>query len=241
MTDNDYGPGFQKAREAALARSNGVCQACGHFKATAAHHWEKRYSPDTEITSDHLIGLCDFCHEMITTLRRALSAAESENHLEAGEDADRLTEKQKNHIRDLLRQRGFHFLDEGFVEDADRLTEKQKTYIRDLLRQKEFHFPTRGSLGLPRPFSPAMTPASNWNSIIRFCWARGGEKASVTFRTSPSAKPPRSLRCSKAETCRVPLPSRLLLPNRLRRRNRPPPRFLRARAPRVLGRGADGR
>jgi len=124
MTDNDYGPGFQKAREAALARSNGVCQACGHFKATAAHHWEKRYSPDAEITPDHLIGLCDLCHGMITTLRKALNAAESNNRPEAVEmieDADRLTERQKSYIEDLLRQGGFHFPDEGLVKIAETL------------------------------------------------------------------------------------------------------------------------
>ena len=121
MTENDYGPGFQKAREAALARSNGVCQACGHFRATAAHHWQRRYSPDTEIMPDHLTGLCDLCHEMITTLRKALIAAESENHSEAREDADRLTEKQKTYIGDLLRQGGYHFPDEGFVRIAETL------------------------------------------------------------------------------------------------------------------------
>ena len=118
---DDYGPGFQKAREAALARSNGVCQACGHFRATAAHHWQKRYSPDAEITPDHLTGLCDLCHGMITALRKTLTAAESEKRSEAGEDADRLTERQKSYIRYLFRQGGHHFPDEGFVRIAEAL------------------------------------------------------------------------------------------------------------------------
>ncbi len=121
MTDNDYGPGFQKAREAALARSGGVCQACGHFRATAAHHWQRRYSSDTEIMPDHLTGLCDLCHGMVTALRKTLSAAESEKRSEAREDADRLTEKQKTYIGDLLRQGGYHFPDEGFVRIAETL------------------------------------------------------------------------------------------------------------------------
>ena len=121
MTDNDYGPGFQKAREAALARSGGVCQACGHFRATAAHHWQRRYSPDTEIMPDHLTGLCDLCHGMVTALRKTLSAAESEKRSEAREYADRLTEKQKTYIGDLLRQGGYHFPDEGFVRIAETL------------------------------------------------------------------------------------------------------------------------
>lgn len=124
MKDNEYGPGFKKAREAALARSNGVCQACGHFKATAAHHWQRRYSPDAEITPDHLTGLCDLCHEMITTLRKALSAAESNNRpevVEVIEDADRLTERQKSYIEGLFRQGGYHFPDEGLVKIAETL------------------------------------------------------------------------------------------------------------------------
>lgn len=121
MADDDYGPGFQKAREEALARSNGVCQACGHFRATAARHWQKRYSPDAEITPDHLTGLCDLCHGMITALRKTLTAAESEKRSEAGADADRLTERQKSYIVDLLRQGGHHFPDEGFVRIAETL------------------------------------------------------------------------------------------------------------------------
>ncbi len=121
MTDETYGPGFQKAREAALARSNGVCQACGHFRATAAHHWQRRYSSDVEIMPDHLTGLCDLCHGMITTLRKALSTAESENRPEAAENADRLTEKQKSYIGDLFREGGYHFSDEGLVKIAETL------------------------------------------------------------------------------------------------------------------------
>lgn len=118
---DDYGPGFQKAREAALAHSSGVCQACGHFRATAAHHWQKRYSPDAEITPDHLTGLCDLCHGIIAALRKTLAAAESEKRSEAGADADRLTERQKSYIVDLLRQGGHHFPDEGFVRIAETL------------------------------------------------------------------------------------------------------------------------
>lgn len=136
MTDNDYGPGFQKAREAALARSNGVCQACGHFKATAAHHWEKRYSPDAEITPDHLTGLCDLCHGMITALRKTLSAAELEKRPEVVEDADRLTERQKAYIADLFRKGGYHFPDEGFVRIAETLFTR---YISGEAEQLEQH------------------------------------------------------------------------------------------------------
>ena len=121
MAENDYGSGFQKAREVALARSGGVCQACGHFKATAAHHWQKRYSPDSEITANHLTGLCDLCHGMITALRKTLSAAELEKRSEAREIVDKLTEKQKNYIDDMFRQGGYHFPDEGFVKIAETL------------------------------------------------------------------------------------------------------------------------
>ena len=136
MADNDYGPGFQKAREAALARSGGVCQACGHFRATAAHHWQKRYSPDSEIMPEHLTGLCDLCHEMITTLRKALSSAETENHSEVREVVDRLTEKQKSYIGGLLRQGGYHFPDQGFVRITETLF---KRFISGESEQLEQH------------------------------------------------------------------------------------------------------
>lgn len=107
MADDAYGPGFREARKAALARSNGVCQACGHFRATQAHHWQKRTGRDAEITSDHLTGLCDLCHETIAALHKDL--------------AGRLTEKQKRYIEDLLRKGGYHFPDEGFVQIAETL------------------------------------------------------------------------------------------------------------------------
>ena len=136
MTDDDYGPGFQKAREAALARSNGVCQACGHFRATAAHHWQRRYSSDAEITPEHLTGLCDLCHEMVTTLRKALIAAEPEDHSEVRKVVDRLTERQKGYISDLFRQGGFHFPDEGFVRITETLF---KRFISGESEQLEQH------------------------------------------------------------------------------------------------------
>ena len=117
MTDNDYGPGFQKAREAALARSGGVCQACGHFRATAAHHWQRRYSSDTEIMPDHLTGLCDLCHGMVTALRKALIAAEPEDHSEVRKVIDRLTERQKGYIADLLQAGGIPLPRRGVRED----------------------------------------------------------------------------------------------------------------------------
>ena len=218
MADDDYGPGFQKAREAALARSNGVCQACGHFKATAAHHWQKRYSSDAEITPEHLTGLCDLCHEMVTTLRKALIAAEPEDHSEVRKVVDRLTERQKGYISDLFRQGGFHFPDEGFRED----------YRNPF---QALHLRRERAVG-----TASLDPVGG----------HGGRRASAAFQTSTSAKPPRSSRRSKTGIGhapfpnRLPLPNRFLLPNRLRLRSRFPLRLPRAGAPRVLGGGVDG-
>ena len=209
---DDYGPGFQKAREAALARSNGVCQACGHFRATAAHHWQKRYSPDTEITPDHLTGLCDLCHGMITALRKTLTAAESEKRSEAGEDADRLTERQKSYIRDLFRQGGHHFPDEGFVRIAEALFTR---YISGEGERLEQH-----------------------HSILLGAWRA---EASAAFPISPSTKPTCSSRRSEEGIGRALLPKRLPLPNRVRLESRTPAGLSQGGAPRFPGRGGGGR
>ena len=226
MTGNDYGPGFQKAREAALARSNGVCQACGHFRATAAHHWQKRYSPDSEITPEHLTGLCDLCHEMVTALRKTLSAAESEKRSEAREVRRQTHRKTENLHRGIYcGQGGYHFPDEGFVRIAETLFTR---YISGESEQLEQHHTIllgawRGE-GKRRVSDLNKREATELIEMLKNGdWAR------------PAPKPAPALR------------AKLLLPNRLRLRSRSQPRLPRPGAPRlagasrVLGRGADGR
>ena len=59
----------------AIARSNGVCQFCGHYPAERRHHWAaKDYPPPSEITPNDYTGLCKICHVTATTMRRHLSA-----------------------------------------------------------------------------------------------------------------------------------------------------------------------
>ena len=43
MAYNYRHPQYLAAREAALARSNGVCQFCGQKPAAETHHWAERY------------------------------------------------------------------------------------------------------------------------------------------------------------------------------------------------------
>ena len=58
-------------RDEALARSRGVCQACGQQPAVGVHHWApSRTRLRTAATADDLIALCAGCHHLTTTLLR---------------------------------------------------------------------------------------------------------------------------------------------------------------------------
>jgi len=58
------------ARAQAFARSGEMCQFCGSEPAVDAHHWELTYTPNCEVTSSHLIGLCKTCHFTASCFRR---------------------------------------------------------------------------------------------------------------------------------------------------------------------------
>ena len=62
--------------------------------------------------------------KMITALPKTHRAAESENRRKTGEDANRLTEKQRNYIDSLFRQRVYRLPDEGFKEIAETLSNR---------------------------------------------------------------------------------------------------------------------
>lgn len=68
-----FHPQHRRSRGGALARSRGRCQGCGYGLAKHAHHWQLRYLPPWETTSDHLTALCCVCHRVMTLLRRFLS------------------------------------------------------------------------------------------------------------------------------------------------------------------------
>ena len=57
-------PTPRRARDKCFRRSDNTCQGCGDEHATEAHHWT--YPPEEETTADHLIGLCRYCHDLIT-------------------------------------------------------------------------------------------------------------------------------------------------------------------------------
>lgn len=75
----DYrAPEYRVARDAAFARSNGICQLCGHRAAEDAHHWaggaidgrEIPY-PDAKLSDPNdLVALCRICHAVATSIRR---------------------------------------------------------------------------------------------------------------------------------------------------------------------------
>ncbi|MCY4079418.1 MAG: hypothetical protein OXF54_04190 [Caldilineaceae bacterium] len=65
-----YGPGFNKAKRLAMARSGGKCQFCGLRKASEGHHWAwPDYPSDEKIQGHDLTALCTTCHKIATMLR----------------------------------------------------------------------------------------------------------------------------------------------------------------------------
>lgn len=76
-----YGKGYAVARAQALNRSNRICQFCGLREATDAHHWQREYSLDGEVTSAHLTALCVPCHKVATALRRAVVSGASSSEI----------------------------------------------------------------------------------------------------------------------------------------------------------------
>lgn len=61
---------YRASRAQAFERSDGLCQYCGQFPATEAHHWRMQYKPPSETTPDELTALCSLCHELATSMRR---------------------------------------------------------------------------------------------------------------------------------------------------------------------------
>ena len=57
-------PTPRRAQAECLQRSDHNCQTCGTEPATEAHHWT--YPPEEETTANHLTGLCEYCHDIIT-------------------------------------------------------------------------------------------------------------------------------------------------------------------------------
>lgn len=79
-SDYDYShSGFRRARNEALARSDGVCQGCGFEVASDGHHWERpgEYTAPADLEGRHLTALCRECHALITSERRRKSIRES--------------------------------------------------------------------------------------------------------------------------------------------------------------------
>jgi len=65
-----YGGNYPKAREIALARSNGRCQFCGLQQAVEAHHWAYyNYPSGNNVQGGDLTALCKPCHELATIIR----------------------------------------------------------------------------------------------------------------------------------------------------------------------------
>jgi len=65
-----YGGNYPKAREIALARSNGRCQFCGLQQAVEAHHWAYyNYPSGNNVQGGDLTALCKPCHELATVIR----------------------------------------------------------------------------------------------------------------------------------------------------------------------------
>ena len=65
-----YGPGFNKAKRLAMARSRGKCQFCGLRKASEGHHWAwPDYPLDEKVQGHDITALCATCHELVTMLR----------------------------------------------------------------------------------------------------------------------------------------------------------------------------
>ena len=54
----------QHARDECLERSDHRCQGCGVRDAVEAHHY--CYPPEEKTTANHLTGLCEYCHDLIT-------------------------------------------------------------------------------------------------------------------------------------------------------------------------------
>ena len=63
-------PQYRASRTQAFKRSDGLCQFCGQYDATEAHHWRMQYKPESETTPDELTALCSLCHELATSMRR---------------------------------------------------------------------------------------------------------------------------------------------------------------------------
>ena len=72
-----HDPVYLRAREAAFARSNDLCQLCGQQPAVEAHHWAVDYPPAHKTTANDLTALCADCHSIATTLRRFTRAGGS--------------------------------------------------------------------------------------------------------------------------------------------------------------------
>ena len=102
MKFNYQHPVFRKARDDTFRRSEGWCQFCGLTRATQAHHWRGYkggdYKPEEETTADELIGLCDLCHKLVTTIRSRHAAMIKYEKL-LREKEETLKEKQKRLVR----------------------------------------------------------------------------------------------------------------------------------------------
>ena len=68
---NPYKGRYAEKREAAIARSFGLCQVCGFHPAMETHHWAKprHYPCGNCVTEDDLTAACRNCHDIATEIR----------------------------------------------------------------------------------------------------------------------------------------------------------------------------